>query len=193
MTPVLRLPLYCLPTLAVAALIAAAPATAQPEAEQTSIEVLIKVRPQGVRDVRLLRQVDGSYAYRLQNRDGTTLTLTPVEYAKRLHDDRSSRGWVYAFLNITSPIGFAWVAFGLIAQVLFTGRMIVQWLISEKHKRSVVPVAFWWMSLAGATMLIIYFIWRKDIVGVLGQSAGWFIYVRNLILIYRNLPPEAVD
>jgi len=185
--------LCCLSTLLLAALIAAAPATAQPQAEQTSVEVKIKVRPQGVSDVRLLRRVDGSYAYRLQNRHGTVLTLTPAEYARRLHDDRSSRGWVYAFLNITSPIGFAWVAFGLIAQILFTGRMVVQWLVSEKSKRSVVPVAFWWMSLAGATMLVIYFVWRKDIIGVLGQSAGWFIYVRNLILIYRNRPASTAD
>ena len=193
MTPGLRLPSYCFLTLAIAALIAQAPATAQPEPAQASTEVTIKVRPQGASDVRLVRQADGDYAYRLQNRDGTTLTLTPAEYARRLHDDRSARGWVYSFLNITSPIGFAWVAFGLIAQILFTGRMVVQWLVSEKHKRSVVPVAFWWMSLAGATMLVIYFIWRKDVVGVLGQSAGWFIYVRNLILIYRNRPADEAD
>lgn len=193
MTPGLRLPLYCLSTLAIVAAMAQAPATAQPGPEQTSIEVTMKVRPQGVSDVRLVRQADGAYAYRLQNRDGTTLTLTPAEYARRLHDDRSSRGWVYSFLNITSPIGFAWVAFGLIAQILFTGRMVVQWLVSEKHRRSVVPVAFWWMSLAGATMLVIYFIWRKDVVGVLGQSAGWVIYVRNLILIYHNRPADTAD
>ncbi|HAI14296.1 MAG TPA: hypothetical protein DCM28_21505, partial [Phycisphaerales bacterium] len=72
-----------------------------------------------------------------------------------------------------------WVAVGLLGQVLFTGRMIVQWIASEKSKRSVVPTAFWWMSLIGASMLITYFIWRKDVVGVLGQATGWFIYVRN--------------
>ncbi|HCD35270.1 MAG TPA: hypothetical protein DER01_22910 [Phycisphaerales bacterium] len=79
-----------------------------------------------------------------------------------------------------------WVAVGLLGQVLFTGRMIVQWIASEKSKRSVVPTAFWWMSLIGASMLITYFIWRKDVVGVLGQATGWFIYVRNLYLIYGH-------
>ncbi|HHQ49151.1 MAG TPA: hypothetical protein ENK19_09765 [Acidobacteria bacterium] len=83
-----------------------------------------------------------------------------------------------------------WVALGLLGQVLFTGRMVVQWLVSEKRKRSVVPVIFWWMSLGGATMLLIYFLWRKDIVGVLGQSTGWFIYSRNLWLIYRHPGPR---
>jgi lipid-A-disaccharide synthase-like uncharacterized protein len=67
------------------------------------------------------------------------------------------------------------VGLGLLGQVLFTGRMLVQWLASEKQKRSVVPVAFWWMSLIGATMLLVYFTWRRDIVGVLGQATGWFI------------------
>jgi lipid-A-disaccharide synthase-like uncharacterized protein len=89
-------------------------------------------------------------------------------------------------LNITGPAGIAWVAMGLLGQVLFTGRMILQWLTSERARRSVVPVGFWWMSLAGASMLLAYFVWRRDIVGVLGQSAGWMIYSRNLWLIYRR-------
>ena len=79
---------------------------------------------------------------------------------------------------------------GLLGQVLFTGRMLIQWLASERERRSVVPVAFWWMSLAGASMLLVYFLWRKDIIGVLGQSAGWVVYTRNLWLIYRH-PEDA--
>ena len=86
-------------------------------------------------------------------------------------------------LNITSPAGLLWVGLGLLGQVLFTGRMLVQWLASERSKRSVVPEAFWWMSFAGATLLLAYFTWRGDVVGVLGQGAGWFIYLRNLYLI----------
>ena len=73
---------------------------------------------------------------------------------------------------------------GLLGQVLFTGRMVVQWLASEKKHKSVIPVSFWWMSLLGASMLLTYFIWRKDIVGIIGQAAGWLIYVRNLYLVY---------
>ncbi|ACV69613.1 lipid A biosynthesis domain protein [Desulfohalobium retbaense DSM 5692] len=79
-----------------------------------------------------------------------------------------------------------WVSVGLLGQVFFTGRMVVQWITSERKRRSVIPVAFWWMSLLGACMLLLYFIWRKDIVGILGQSTGLFIYLRNLRLIYRE-------
>ncbi|MEL7237889.1 MAG: lipid-A-disaccharide synthase N-terminal domain-containing protein [Planctomycetota bacterium] len=78
-----------------------------------------------------------------------------------------------------------WISVGLLGQVLFTGRMLVQWIVSEKAKRSTVPPVFWWMSLIGASMLLSYFIWRRDIVGVLGQAAGWGIYLRNLWMIYR--------
>ncbi|MGE3175115.1 MAG: lipid-A-disaccharide synthase N-terminal domain-containing protein [Planctomycetota bacterium] len=88
-------------------------------------------------------------------------------------------------LNVSSPAGFAWVLLGLLGQVLFTGRMLVQWLVSERSGRSVVPPAFWWMSLVGATMLLVYFVWRKEPIGVLGQATGWFIYVRNLWMIHR--------
>ncbi|MDY7108046.1 MAG: lipid-A-disaccharide synthase N-terminal domain-containing protein [Planctomycetota bacterium] len=89
-------------------------------------------------------------------------------------------------MNITTPLGITWVAVGLLGQVLFAGRMLVQWLVSERRGRSVIPVAFWWMSLLGASMLLIYFLWRKDVVGVLGQTTGWTIYMRNLWLIYRR-------
>ena len=116
---------------------------------------------------------------------GDTL-LTPAEFTDQLHDRRPDgrRGWLYGALNITGVTGLFWVGLGLFGQVLFTGRMVVQWLASEREKRSVIPNAFWWMSLGGATMLIIYFIWRVDIVGIIGQSTGWFIYVRNLWFIY---------
>ena len=97
--------------------------------------------------------------------------------------DRRSEGFVTSACH--SPTVGAWVGLGLLGQVLFTGRMIVQWLASEKQKRSVIPVAFWWMSLGGATMLIISFIWRVDIVGILGQATGWFIYLR------KKAEPEA--
>ena len=67
----------------------------------------------------------------------------------------------------------------------------MQWLASEREKKSVVPPAFWWMSLIGASMLLLYFMWRRDMVGILGQSFGWFIYVRNLKMIYRE--PETPE
>jgi lipid-A-disaccharide synthase-like uncharacterized protein len=89
-------------------------------------------------------------------------------------------------LNVSSPAGFVWVTLGFLGQLLFTGRMLVQWFVSEREKRSVVPTAFWWMSLIGATMLLVYFVWRKEPIGVLGQATGWFVYVRNLLMIHRQ-------
>ncbi len=114
--------------------------------------------------------------------------LTPGEFAEQLKERRpeGSRGRVYSILNITGTAGFFWITLGLLGQVLFTGRMIIQWIASEKLKRSVIPNAFWWMSLGGATMLIIYFVWRVDIVGIIGQSTGWFIYMRNLWFIHSR-------
>ena len=99
---------------------------------------------------------------------------------------RDAGGPVFRVLNITTAVGVLWVGLGLLGQVLFTGRMVVQWLVSEKHRRSVVPPVFWYLSLAGASMLLAYFVWRKDIVGVLGQATGWAIYARNVYLIRRD-------
>jgi len=124
--------------------------------------------------------------------NGKTEPLTPEQYAVQLLKLDDSRSFTFKVLNISTPVGIAWVALGLLGQVLFTGRMIVQWLVSEKKKQSVVPPAFWWMSLFGASMLITYFIWRKDIVGFLGQGTGWLIYGRNLWLIYHH-PRKAED
>ena len=88
-------------------------------------------------------------------------------------------------LNVDGPAGVAWVIFGLLAQALFAGRMVVQWLVSERKGESTVPVVFWWLSLGGSSMLVAYFAWRGDVVGILGQGLGLFIYVRNLVLIRR--------
>lgn len=152
-------------------------------------QVDVKPHPAGSREVKLIEQTGGELGYRVVFNNGTTQIYQPDEYARLLYSDRMAQPWYFAPLNITSPIGVAWVALGLLGQVLFTGRMIVQWLTSERSKQSVVPVSFWWMSLTGATMLIIYFIWRQDIVGILGQATGWLIYVRNLVLIYKPRQP----
>ncbi len=77
-----------------------------------------------------------------------------------------------------------WLAlFGLAAQAVFMARMLVQWIASERARRSVVPVAFWWLSLVGAAMLLLYGILRRDIVIILAQSFGLVVYLRNLALI----------
>lgn len=81
---------------------------------------------------------------------------------------------------------FAWVMVGLAGQLLFTARFLVQWVSSERERRSVIPVAFWYLSLAGGLVLFVYALWRRDPVFVLGQSTGIVIYARNLWLIHAE-------
>ncbi|MFE0013977.1 lipid-A-disaccharide synthase N-terminal domain-containing protein [Mesorhizobium sp. NPDC059054] len=76
-----------------------------------------------------------------------------------------------------------WVLLGFVAQMFFTMRFVVQWVASERAKRSVVPIAFWFFSLGGGTLLLIYAIARRDPVFIAGQGLGLFIYIRNLWLI----------
>lgn len=92
------------------------------------------------------------------------------------------------FLDVlVHPLGLL----GLLGQTLFFSRFLMQWLASEKQGRSVVPLSFWYLSLGGGTLLLIYALWRKDPVIVLGQAVGLFVYVRNLMLIARRKPaPE---
>lgn len=93
---------------------------------------------------------------------------------------------IFKFLNVQSWFEFWWVAFGLFGQLLFTGRFLVQWIASERARRSVVPLAFWYFSVAGGMVLFTYAVYRQDPVFILGQSMGLFIYIRNLWLIYAE-------
>ncbi len=95
------------------------------------------------------------------------------------------------FFNITDWGNFVWVALGLGGQAAFFGRMLVQWITSEKRGESVVPEMFWWLSLFGGVCLFTYFVWRVDFVGVLGQSTGVVVYSRNLRLIQKQKRREA--
>jgi lipid-A-disaccharide synthase-like uncharacterized protein len=79
-----------------------------------------------------------------------------------------------------------WLVLGFFAQALFTTRFLVQWIASEKQKQSVIPIYFWYLSLAGGTLLLVYAIHIKDPVFIAGQSVGVFIYARNLMLIYKQ-------
>lgn len=79
-----------------------------------------------------------------------------------------------------------WVIWGLVAQLMFTMRFVVQWIASERARRSIVPIAFWFFSLAGGTLLLTYAIVRQDPVFILGQSLGLLIYIRNLWLIFAE-------
>jgi lipid-A-disaccharide synthase-like uncharacterized protein len=151
-------------------------------------EIRFKIELAGAKDnVKMARLQDGSIVFILKRLGANSdRMLTPDEFSRLYYRQKTSHGWLSTIFNITSPVGLAWVALGLGGQLLFTGRMLVQWFASEKSKRSVIPVAFWWMSLIGSTMLLIYFIWRRDIVGIIGQATGWVIYIRNLVLIRRS-------
>ena len=78
-----------------------------------------------------------------------------------------------------------WLAVGLAGQALFTARFLLQWLASERARRSVVPVSFWYCSLGGGLILLFYALYKRDPVFVLGQIAGVFIYARNLFFERR--------
>ena len=79
-----------------------------------------------------------------------------------------------------------WLIVGFLGQALFSARFLVQWLYSERRKQSIVPIAFWFLSLAGSFTLLAYAIHRRDPVFILGQSMGFLIYTRNLALIRRT-------
>ena len=78
-----------------------------------------------------------------------------------------------------------WLAIGFAGQAFFFGRFFVQWLASERRKESVIPRAFWFLSLGGGLVLLAYAIHRRDPVFIVGQATGLFIYLRNLWFIYR--------
>ena len=79
-----------------------------------------------------------------------------------------------------------WLVIGLVGQGLFFMRFIVQWIASERQKRSVVPIQFWYWSILGSVTLLLYALHQRDPVFILGQSLGSVIYVRNLMLIARE-------
>ncbi len=79
-----------------------------------------------------------------------------------------------------------WVAFGLLGQLVFGGRFIIQWIASERKRASHIPIVFWYMSLIGGLITTVYAIHKRDTVFTIGQGAGLIVYVRNLMLIYRH-------
>ncbi|TFF25556.1 hypothetical protein E3C22_09440 [Jiella endophytica] len=86
-----------------------------------------------------------------------------------------------------------WIVLGFFAQAMFTARFLIQWIASERARRSVVPVAFWTFSLAGGALLLVYALHRRDPVFIIGQGAGLFIYTRNLILIAGEKKRELAE
>ena len=79
-----------------------------------------------------------------------------------------------------------WLYLGFAGQLLFGLRFLVQWVASERKGESIIPIYFWYLSLIGSMILLAYAIFRRDPVFILGQSTGFIVYTRNLMLIYRK-------
>ena len=89
------------------------------------------------------------------------------------------------------PVVRLWIIIGFIGQFLFFSRFLVQWIVSEKKKRSVIPNAFWYLSILGGSILLAYSIHRHDPVFIIGQAVGLFVYFRNIWLIHQIRNPNA--
>jgi len=93
---------------------------------------------------------------------------------------------MFDFLTNLTNIELLFLIIGFVGQGLFASRFIIQWIYSEKKGTSSIPLAFWYLSIFGGFGLLTYAIYRKDPVIISGQLFGIFIYLRNLILIYRS-------
>ena len=93
------------------------------------------------------------------------------------------RGYVY---DVFVTRFDAWLVFGILAQAVFGARFVVQWLASERAGKSVMPLAFWFLSIAGGLMTLVYGLVRREPVIIFGQALSTFIYLRNVVLILRE-------
>ena len=90
------------------------------------------------------------------------------------------------YLNTLGPREMVWIGIGFLGQFLFMMRFLWQWVQSERQRRSIIPIAFWYFSLAGGMTLFAYAVHRRDPVFITGQSLGLLVYTRNLLLIGRE-------
>ena len=88
--------------------------------------------------------------------------------------------------NLMVFFGQPMAVVGLVGQSLFFSRFLVQWIVSERKRESTVPTVFWYLSLGGGALCLVYAIWRKDPVFTLGQAVGLLVYIRNIALIRRG-------
>lgn len=173
-----------------------------PETRDGAITAPLQIGP--VRGALEMLRAGDAVTYRLLYRDGsatgvmTRSELAPILPEAKLEqieavslDQGELARAVFRVFNITGWFSMVWVAIGLGGQLAFFGRMAIQWVLSEKQRQSVVPASFWWLSLIGGVFLFTYFVWRQDVVGVLGQSTGVVIYGRNLRLIQKQKRREA--
>jgi lipid-A-disaccharide synthase-like uncharacterized protein len=105
-----------------------------------------------------------------------------IQYGQALHN--------YFYDIFVAKFDF-WLAFGLIAQLAFAARFLVQWIASERAGKSVVPLAFWFFSICGGLLTLIYGLVKREPVIIIGQLVSNIIYVRNLMLIFKNNAKES--
>jgi lipid-A-disaccharide synthase-like uncharacterized protein len=86
-----------------------------------------------------------------------------------------------------------WVILGFVGQGFFTMRFVVQWIASERARRSVIPVAFWFFSIGGGALLLVYALYRRDPVFIAGQALGLVVYLRNLYFIAMHRQQVTAD
>jgi len=149
----------------------------------TSRKVLVEQLPSVAPDGRK------QFTYRFLNAaDLGTAPMTADEFQSTLARVAAPtrRSWLLKVLNVSSANKLWWPAIGFLGQAVFAGRMWVQWIASERHRKSVVPPIFWYMSLFGGLITATYFLWRQDLVGVIGQTSGIWIYARNIYLLRLN-------
>jgi lipid-A-disaccharide synthase-like uncharacterized protein len=135
--------------------------------------------------VYLQRDSAGRLQYFIWHSSGSAEKIDADQLADRLYSAGSQSG-ILASLGASSTAVLFWLGIGLFGQILFTGRMIVQYVASQRKGTSVVPPMFWWMSLVGSLLLLAYFLWRRDPIGLLGQAFGSFVYLRNIIWILEG-------
>lgn len=105
-----------------------------------------------------------------------TLSLVGQERVYKLQDKRGS------IMNAET----IWLIVGFAGQAIFASRFLIQWIVSEKKKKSVIPMQFWYLSLAGSLVLLAYAIHKLDPVFIAGLSASFIIYIRNIMLIKNS-------
>ena len=91
----------------------------------------------------------------------------------------------------TGWVELVWLGVGFLAQALFSARFLIQWIASERVRKSIVPEAFWYFSAGGGAMLLAYAIYRRDPVFILGQAFGLLVYARNIYFIWNERRSES--
>jgi lipid-A-disaccharide synthase-like uncharacterized protein len=90
------------------------------------------------------------------------------------------------FLSKTPAFELLWLFVGFAGQILFSARFLIQWIASERVRKSIVPEAFWYFSIGGGALLLAYAIYRKDPVFIAGQAFGMIVYLRNIYFLWTN-------